>query len=81
MSNLTDEEIIQLVHAVDAGRCTVQYAVDVILLGPADWQYTPSCPCDQCEDWCHVMGMKSIYGRNPRPTADERPHRTLKWPA
>jgi hypothetical protein len=78
VSNLTDDEIVRLIRAVHEGRCTVQYAVDIILLGPADWSHTPSCPCDRCEDYRGVMGMSQMYGLGPRPDT-ERPHHLVRW--
>jgi hypothetical protein len=65
-----------LLRAIKEGRCSVDYAVDVILAGPADWHYTPSCPCDRCEDHRAIMGMTCMFGLGPRPPGERR-HRGL----
>lgn len=41
-----------------------------------DWAYTPSCPCDRCEDYREANGMSCLFGLGPRPE-QERPHHQL----
>ncbi|UVK63516.1 hypothetical protein SEA_AEGEUS_113 [Mycobacterium phage Aegeus] len=43
-----------------------------------NWSYTPSCPCDDCEDFRFDSGYTVIWGLPSwRPPADTRPHRGI----
>ncbi|AEZ50778.1 hypothetical protein [Mycobacterium phage Fezzik] len=45
----------------------------------SSWVYTPSCPCDACEDYRADNGMTCVFGlRGWRPPSDTRPHRGVQ---
>ena len=50
---------------------------DHVHLHKESWVYTPSCPCDRCEEERKAHGMTMMFGAGPRPDAETRPHRNF----
>ena len=71
-----DEEDLPFYHGVQHGMMIAKRLVEAMLLESTSrgWVYTPSCPCDRCEDYRRDNGLTCLFGPlGPRP-AYPRPH-------
>lgn len=67
-----EDDDLPFYQGVQHGLSVAKRLVEALPVAPGR-VYTPSCPCDACEDYRRDNGLTCMFGLGPRPSFP-RPH-------